>query len=578
MKELRAADIEAARRVGRAQDLLGPLYPWFERTAPQAPVFRSRRGAAVVLYAGEQIPGGFALPVEWNCDPLPSSTPGLPQSLLDVADAVRSILARLATSADHPSESYLRWSLRIDPSVARQLHPDFAVESESAALPLAIALALAQRAPTLAPAPWLLATGRLDEHGNVLSVGGYEDKLAWADRILQRGPDGRRRLALPRADEPRAREALGSVRLHAPIEFEPVDSLRSDLHRLLALLAAEPSPDASVEALLEFANHPVVRAHRKRRSDFYCGRLARELAERLRQTLPTALRDVDALLLPVSESADNALLSIATLRPRRVALLATAQSQAAADRLVRSAPRPPGLESIDVHTIPIDVRDVDESDVRWAEQWLRASRRAAVDLTPGTRELMLLLVEASLRTGALAFYIKTDSESGLPLYGTERIRLYDLRAAALAARHADPSASEAHPPASSRCLVNLTNHPIAQWPESQRAAALERFTRLVELPEGMPLVPPDATAEQVRALALELADRAQSLGATDALVSGEPTLTFALVEELERRGIRCHAATTARSVSERPGPDGRIERVSTYQFHSFRPYRPAPGA
>lgn len=125
-------------------------------------------------------------------------------------------------------------------------------------------------------------------------------------------------------------------------------------------------------------------------------------------------------------------------------------------------------------------------------------------------------------------------------------------------------------------LLNLSNHPVAGWSAPQRDAALALgHGPPGDLPESMPMVPPDATTADIAALADRLALRARELGAAAAHVAGELTLTVALVQRLELVGIPCYAATTAREVVERPGPDGAIRRESVFRFVSWRRY-PAP--
>lgn len=114
-------------------------------------------------------------------------------------------------------------------------------------------------------------------------------------------------------------------------------------------------------------------------------------------------------------------------------------------------------------------------------------------------------------------------------------------------------------------FVNISNHPSAEWAEAQRAAALALAPRIVDLP--FPPVPPVATAEEVAALAEQVV-AAVPESATHALVQGEFTLAFALVQALQRRGVHCLAATTERTV-ERTAEGDDLRR---FAFVAFRPY------
>jgi len=127
-------------------------------------------------------------------------------------------------------------------------------------------------------------------------------------------------------------------------------------------------------------------------------------------------------------------------------------------------------------------------------------------------------------------------------------------------------------------LVNLTNHAVSTWSVAQAEAA--RGLGLgdpVDLDGGMPLVDPAAPTADVKKQADTIADRVVAMNASAAVVQGENTLSFALVAELQRRGVRCFAATTARDVRAAPSADGAATiRTSEFRFVAFREY-PAAG-
>jgi CRISPR-associated protein Csx16 len=114
-------------------------------------------------------------------------------------------------------------------------------------------------------------------------------------------------------------------------------------------------------------------------------------------------------------------------------------------------------------------------------------------------------------------------------------------------------------------FVNISNHPSDEWADAQRAAALALAPRIVDVP--FPSVAPEATAEDVTALADRVA-AAVPAAATHALVQGEFTLAFAVVRALQRRGIRCLAATTERAVTRTPAG----EDIRRFGFVGFRSY------
>ncbi|MCS6900465.1 MAG: TM1812 family CRISPR-associated protein [Myxococcales bacterium] len=122
-------------------------------------------------------------------------------------------------------------------------------------------------------------------------------------------------------------------------------------------------------------------------------------------------------------------------------------------------------------------------------------------------------------------------------------------------------------------FLNLSNHPVSTWSQEQREAARALgLGEPADLEGGMPLVPPEADAGTVQALAQELAQRAAEQGARGAHVAGEFTLTLALVRALQTQGVRCFAATTRRDVEERPGADGGTEKAARFRFVRWREY------
>jgi hypothetical protein len=120
-------------------------------------------------------------------------------------------------------------------------------------------------------------------------------------------------------------------------------------------------------------------------------------------------------------------------------------------------------------------------------------------------------------------------------------------------------------------LINLSNHPSADWPESQRRQALAQYGEIVDL--TFPDIPPDWSLERVRALAAEfLQTCVQTTGdpspPATIHVMGEMTFTYQFVKMAEERGIPCVASTTRRIAEDRD--DGT--RVSRFEFVRFRPY------
>ena len=123
-------------------------------------------------------------------------------------------------------------------------------------------------------------------------------------------------------------------------------------------------------------------------------------------------------------------------------------------------------------------------------------------------------------------------------------------------------------------LLNLSNHPSAQWAEGQKKTALDLFGRVADIP--FPAIDPDADDDVIKNLAMEyaslclktLAEQKQE-DETDAIhIMGELTFCFALVSLLQKGGITCIASTTRRIAQE----NKKGKKVSVFNFVKFRPY------
>lgn len=118
-------------------------------------------------------------------------------------------------------------------------------------------------------------------------------------------------------------------------------------------------------------------------------------------------------------------------------------------------------------------------------------------------------------------------------------------------------------------FLNISNHPYSTWSEEQLAVA-RNYGDLEEWP--FPAIDADSSEKEVDALAKEHEMRIVALATRHKLtvhVMGELSFSFALVQRLKQRGIRCVASCSNRDVEELE--DG--SRHSRFRFVRFREYK-----
>lgn len=120
-------------------------------------------------------------------------------------------------------------------------------------------------------------------------------------------------------------------------------------------------------------------------------------------------------------------------------------------------------------------------------------------------------------------------------------------------------------------LINLSNHPSADWSDEQKAAA-KGYSGIIDLP--FPEVAPDGAEDYILSLVNEYIEKITAVSHLYPLTSditvhvmGEMTFTFAMIFALQQRGIRCIASTTKRVTEEKNGV-----KTSEFKFVRFRNY------
>ena len=122
-------------------------------------------------------------------------------------------------------------------------------------------------------------------------------------------------------------------------------------------------------------------------------------------------------------------------------------------------------------------------------------------------------------------------------------------------------------------LINLSNHPSANW-SVQQLAAVQVYGKVIDL--AFPDVDPSGNEEYIRILREDYLkiiddicrDDKNSISTVTVHIMGEMTFTFAMVHALQKRNITCIASTTERVSSENSGI-----KTSEFRFVRFREYQ-----
>ena len=114
-------------------------------------------------------------------------------------------------------------------------------------------------------------------------------------------------------------------------------------------------------------------------------------------------------------------------------------------------------------------------------------------------------------------------------------------------------------------FINFTNHPSAQWPPEQTAAALALGALIEDVP--FPQVPPEWDTRQVKELAEQYVRELAQKQPAAVLCQGEFTLAFHVVEGLKRLGIPVYAACSQRNTVTQGD-----KKITVFNFVRFRAY------
>ena len=119
-------------------------------------------------------------------------------------------------------------------------------------------------------------------------------------------------------------------------------------------------------------------------------------------------------------------------------------------------------------------------------------------------------------------------------------------------------------------IINLSNHPHANWQEKQLRAA-KAYGEVIDIP--FPLHCAAVTEEEQEQIALRLLDQIREMKPDAVLVMGEFSLLFMVVDALLDDGILVLTAASDRNTVEKTEENGTIVKIAHFDFVRFREYR-----
>lgn len=116
-------------------------------------------------------------------------------------------------------------------------------------------------------------------------------------------------------------------------------------------------------------------------------------------------------------------------------------------------------------------------------------------------------------------------------------------------------------------FYNISNHPVSAWSIKQRQAALDLASPIIDIP--FPAVDASASKDEIQKMAAAIVRWIPEHSV--AMVQGEMTLTYALVNKLKSKNVRTLAACSVRDTVEEPSGDSTVKN-SKFTFVRFRDY------
>jgi len=118
-------------------------------------------------------------------------------------------------------------------------------------------------------------------------------------------------------------------------------------------------------------------------------------------------------------------------------------------------------------------------------------------------------------------------------------------------------------------FINCSNHSVENWGEKQIKAA-SQWGEIVDYP--FPMVGPQLSEKEVKEIADQVVQDIVSKKPDIVLCQGEFTLTYAIVSQLKKLGIKVVAACSERKTQELLLQNGVTKKESYFEFVRFREY------
>lgn len=120
-------------------------------------------------------------------------------------------------------------------------------------------------------------------------------------------------------------------------------------------------------------------------------------------------------------------------------------------------------------------------------------------------------------------------------------------------------------------FINCSNHKSESWAKEQ-INAVKDLGETVIVDYDFPEVSAEVSEEQIIELAETICSEILEKKPNFVMCQGEFTLTYRVVNELKKNGIKVVAACSQREAYENIMPNGAIRKDSVYQFVRFREY------